>query len=105
MASEQPHRYVPRPYQKRAAFVVGLVVSAIALALVGHAPTLNAGLQAVSPANAVVTSPIKAMQPGTGTAAAIPAPPAATEARRDFDYFPDQYTNQATKVEDPVATF
>ena len=25
--------------------------------------------------------------------------------RRDFDYFPDHYTNQATEVEEPIATF
>lgn len=109
MASQQPRRYFPRSYHaapvaKLAAFVVGLVVSAIALALVGRAP-LNAGVQAGSAPNAVVSSPIEATQPGLGTAAAMPAQPAATAAQRAFDYFPDHYINQATKIEDPVATF
>ena len=29
----------------------------------------------------------------------------ATPAQRDFDYFPDRFVNQATKVEEPVSTF
>jgi hypothetical protein len=29
----------------------------------------------------------------------------ATPAPRDFDYFPDHFVNQATKVEEPSSTF
>ncbi|TMH30782.1 MAG: hypothetical protein E6H66_17515 [Betaproteobacteria bacterium] len=45
-------------------------------------------------------------QAGSGAAtAAVPVPPASHTMTHDFDYFPDHYVNQATKNEEPVATF
>lgn len=37
--------------------------------------------------------------------AAVPATAAAAPARPEIDYFPNRYVNQATKIEDPIATF
>ena len=42
--------------------------------------------------------------PAAGTAAAA-VPEASKASQRDFDYFPDHYVNQATKIEDPIPTF
>jgi len=44
-------------------------------------------------------------QAASGAAsAAMPITPATSDGRA-FDYFPDHYVNQATKIADPVATF
>jgi hypothetical protein len=42
-------------------------------------------------------------QAATGVAPA--AVPAGSAAQRNFDYFPDHYVIQATKIEAPIATF
>jgi hypothetical protein len=44
-------------------------------------------------------------QPGVATAGVPTAPATATAPRPDVDYFPSGYVNQATKIEDPIATF
>jgi len=41
----------------------------------------------------------------TGASAAIPVTSDANAAVQSFDYFPAHYVNQATKNEEPVATF
>jgi hypothetical protein len=40
-----------------------------------------------------------------GTGVAVAAVPTESVAPRNFDYFPDHFVNQATKTEDPIATF
>jgi len=39
------------------------------------------------------------------TAGVPKTPAAATAAQPEVDYFPNGYVNQATKIEDPIATF
>jgi hypothetical protein len=116
MALPQTHRYFGRHYHatpvvKLAALLVGSVVlGPIAVALVGHAPRWPSAASGASPAsrtsNPGVSSGISDTHAGIGIAtAAASAVPATTAAQRDFDYFPDHYLNQATKIEEPMATF
>jgi len=44
-------------------------------------------------------------QPGVATAGVPRASAAATGTQPEVDYFPNGYVNQATKIEDPIATF
>ena len=50
------------------------------------------------------TTPVDAQTSGAATPAVSTAPTAAAPAR-DFDYFPDHYVNQATKIEEQPVTF
>jgi len=72
------------------------------------APLLNAASQFALKSQMVSSEPpIKALdlQPGVATAGIPRAPAAATTAQPEVDYFPNGYVNQATKIEDPIATF
>jgi hypothetical protein len=71
------------------------------------APLLNAGQFALEsqmmswePATQTLDS-----QTGGATADVPTAPAAATPPQPNVDYFPNGYVNQATKIEDPIATF
>ena len=72
------------------------------------APLLNAASQFALKSQMVSSEPpIKTLdlQPGVATAGIPRAPAAATAAQSEVDYFPNGYVNQATKIEDPIATF
>ena len=72
------------------------------------APLLNAASQFALESQMVSSEPaIQTLdsQPGVATAGVPTAPAAATAPQPDVDYFPNGYVNQATKIEDPIATF
>ena len=71
-------------------------------------PLLNAIAQFALESQMVSSEPpIKTLDSQAGVATAgVPAKPAAATATQpDVDYFPNRYLNQATKIEDPIATF
>ena len=102
---ETRHYYARRDvpgFARTVAVLFGLTVLGYLVAiLVGHAlPTPNAGSGLAQQGQTV------SAQTATGVAtAAEPAPLPATVPTQDFDYFPDHYVNQATKIEDPIPTF
>ena len=61
---------------------------------------LESQMVSAEPAIQTLDSP-----PGVATAGIPRAPPAPTIAQPEVDYFPNGYVNQATKIEDPIATF
>jgi hypothetical protein len=72
------------------------------------APLLNAASQFALKSQRVSSEPpIKTLdsQAGVATAGVPTRPAAATAVQPDVDYFPNGYVNQATKIEDPIATF
>jgi hypothetical protein len=85
---------------------VGYVV--VVLAEHSAPPLLNAIAQFALESQMVSSEPaIQTLdsQPGVATAGIPRAPAAATAAQLEVDYFPNGYVNQATKIEDPIATF
>jgi hypothetical protein len=90
----------------KAAFVLfGLaVVGYLAVASGGNSRLLSGGTS--GPAAASQTSNTNAStrttDVQTGGVATTTVPQGA---QRDVDYFPNGYVNQATKIEDPIATF
>ncbi len=85
---------------------VGYVV--VVLAEHSAPPLLNAIAQFALESQMVSSEPpIRTLdsQPGVATAGIPRAPAAATTAQPEVDYFPNGYVNQATKIEDPIATF
>ena len=87
------------------AFVLpGLAILGFAVAIGGNSRLSSDGISRPAGASQMSnpgTSPTAA-DAQTGGAATTVAPAAA---QRDLDYFPDHYVNQATKIEDPIATF
>jgi hypothetical protein len=72
------------------------------------APLLNAAGQFALKSQMMSSEPATGMldsQAGVATAGVPTAPAAATAAQPNVDYFPNGYVNQATKIEDPIATF
>jgi hypothetical protein len=85
---------------------VGYVV--VVLAEHSAPPLLNAIAQFALESQMVSSEPaIQTLdsQPGVATAGVPKTPAAATTAQPEVDYFPNGYVNQATKIEDPIATF
>ena len=85
---------------------VGCVV--VVLADQSAPPLLNAIAQFALESQMVSSEPaIQTLdsQPGVATAGVPNTPAAATAAQPEVDYFPNGYVNQATKIEDPIATF
>ncbi len=84
----------------------------LGLALLGYFAVAEGGNSRLSPdgiSGAAVASQMSNSNASTETAvtrtggvATTAVPPAA---QRDVDYFPNGYVNQATKIEDPIATF
>ena len=105
MAIRQKRRHFGR--HNAAPVLLGLaVLGCIAVALVVNAlPTPNAA-SGSAPQSAILllqqNAPRVNARAATG---AVPSAPTATAPTRDFDYFPDHYVNQATKVEEPIPTF
>jgi hypothetical protein len=85
---------------------VGYVV--VVLAEHSAPPLLNAIAQFALESQMVSSEPaIQTLdsQPGAATAGVPKTPAAATAPQPEVDYFPNGYVNQATKIEDPIATF
>jgi len=91
--------------------LLGLVsVGYVVIVLAEHSapPILNAIAQFALESQMVSSEPpIKTLdsQPGVATAGVPRASAAATGTQPEVDYFPNGYVNQATKIEDPIATF
>jgi hypothetical protein len=104
-----PGRHNIAPTLKATLVLLGLAsVGYVVVVLAEHsAPLVNAGQfalesQMMSLEAATQTPDSKA---GVATAGVPTAPAAATAPQPDVDYFPNGYVNQATKIEDPIATF
>jgi hypothetical protein len=81
--------------------LLALGVAGSVASLVVHAPPPQDAILAHASARDVG-------QPATGAATAAAAKssaPVGTGAPPDFDYFPNRYVNQATKIEEPSPTF
>jgi len=91
--------------------LLGLVsIGYVVVVLAEHSapPILNAIAQFALESQMVSSEPpIKTLdsQPGVATAGVPRASAAATGTQPEVDYFPNGYVNQATKIEDPIATF
>jgi hypothetical protein len=95
---------------KGAIALLGLVSAGYVVVVLAElsAPLLNAASQFALKSQAVSPEPaIKTLdsQAGVATAGVPTKPAAATAAQPNVDYFPNGYVNQATKIEDPIATF
>ncbi len=105
-----PGRHNIAPTLKGTIVLLGLVSVGYVVVVLAElsAPLLNAASQFALKSQMVSSEPpIKALdlQPGVATAGIPRAPAAATTAQPEVDYFPNGYVNQATKIEDPIATF
>ena len=81
----------------------------VAVVLVEHSAPLSNftswfALERQTVGSQPVTERMDSQAAGAATAA-VPVAAAATAARPEIDYFPNLYVNQATKIEDPIATF
>ena len=80
---------------------LGYIVIAVAM----HAPPLlSAALSYASESRIINAAPETADAQATAGVLSA-AEPRAYAAQPDVDYFPNRYVNQATKIEDPIATF
>ena len=99
------------PMLKATLALLGLAsVGYVVVVLAEHSapPLLNAIAQFALESQMVSAEPaIQTLdsQPGVATAGVPKTPAAATTAQPEVDYFPNGYVNQATKIEDPIATF
>jgi hypothetical protein len=99
------------PTLKATLVLLGLAfVGYVVVVLAEHSapPLLNAMAQFALESQMMSSEPpIKTLdsQAGVATAGIPGAPAAATAAQPEVDYFPNGYVNQATKIEDPIATF
>jgi hypothetical protein len=98
------------PMLKATIVLLGLVSVGYVVVVLAElsAPLLNAASQFALKSPMVSSEPsIKTLdsQPGVATAGMRRAPAPATTAQPEVDYFPNGYVNQATKIEDPIATF
>jgi hypothetical protein len=105
-----PGRHNIAPMLKGMIVLLGLVSVGYVVVVLAElsAPLLNAASQFALKSQMVSSEPpIKTLdsQPGVATAGMRSAPAAATTAQPEVDYFPNGYVNQATKIEDPIATF
>jgi hypothetical protein len=79
---------------------VGYIVIAVAI----HAPPSLSAASRYAPESRIINlAPETADAQATGVVSA--AEPKAYTLQPDIDYFPNRYVNQATKIEDPIATF
>jgi hypothetical protein len=79
---------------------VGYIVIAVAI----HAPPSLSSASRYAPESRIINlAPETADAQATGVVSA--AEPKAYTLQPDIDYFPNRYVNQATKIEDPIATF
>jgi hypothetical protein len=112
------HKTRHKPGRHNIAATLKATLVLLGLASVGYVVVVLAEHSAPSLLNAISQSalesqmvssesPIKTLdsQPGVATASVPRAPAAATSAQPEVDYFPSGYVNQATKIEDPIATF
>jgi orotate phosphoribosyltransferase len=107
---QNPGRFNIAATLKAMIVLLGLAsVGYVVVALAEHsAPSLlNAISQSALESQMMSLAPGKTWDSlaGVATAGVPTAPAAATAAQPEVDYFPNGYVNQATKIEDPIATF
>lgn len=112
MATRATHKYsgqhpIARTLKATIALLGVVAVGYVAVVLVEHSgPLFNTASQFARESQRVssetATQTVDSQAAGMATAA---VPETAKAPRRDFDYFPDHYVNQATKIEDPIPTF
>jgi len=80
---------------------LGYIVIAVAM----HAPPLLSAAPRDAPESRII-NPAPQTADAQATAGVLSAAePRAYTLQPDVDYFPNHYVNQATKVEDPIASF
>ncbi len=80
---------------------LGYIVIAVAM----HAPPLLSAAPRYVPKSQII-NPAPETEDAQATAGVLSAAePRAYTPQPDVDYFPNRYVNQATKIEDPIATF
>ena len=80
---------------------LGYIVIAVAM----HAPPLLSAAPRYAPESQIITPPPETADAQATARVLSAAEPRAYTLQPDVDYFPNRYVNQATKVEDPIATF
>ena len=79
---------------------LGYIVIAVAL----HAPPLLSAAPRYVPESRII-NPAPETADAQATAGVLSAAKPTAYTPPDVDYFPNRYVNQATKIEDPIATF
>lgn len=104
----------PNRRQRKLAGSGRITVLALAIFGYGLAVRQHAGLALTAASQFMLESQAAALEwpahsidrQGTSATAAVPVgAPSMKPVTREFDYFPDHYVNQATKAEEPIATF
>jgi hypothetical protein len=78
---------------------VGYIVIAMAI----HAPPSLSAASRYAPESRIINLAPETADAQAGVVSA--AEPTAYTPQPDIDYFPNRYVNQATRIEDPIATF
>jgi acyl-CoA synthetase (AMP-forming)/AMP-acid ligase II len=112
------HKTRHNPGRHNIAATLKAMIVLLGLASVGYVVVVLAEHSAPSLLNAISQSALEGQMmslapatktwdslAGVATAGVPTAPAAATATQPDVDYFPNGYVNQATKIEDPIATF
>jgi hypothetical protein len=80
---------------------LGYIVIAVAM----HAPPLLSAAPRYAPESQIINPAPETVDVQATAGVLSAAEPRAYTPQPDVDYFPNRYVNQATKVEDPIATF
>jgi hypothetical protein len=80
---------------------VGYIVIAMAI----HAPPSLSAAPTYAPESRIINSAPETAGAQATAGVVSAAEPATYTPQPDIDYFPNRYVNQATKIEDPIATF
>ena len=110
MAKHATRHYFGRHDSKSVAKVVfpllGLgAVGYIVIAMAIHAPPSLSAASRYAPESRII-NPAPETAGAQATAGVVwAAEPTAYTPQPDIDYFPNRYVNQATRIEDPIATF
>jgi hypothetical protein len=80
---------------------VGYIVIAVAI----HAPPSLSAASRYEPESRISNPAPETADARATAGVASAAEPKAYTPQPDIDYFPNRYVNQATKIEDPIATF
>jgi hypothetical protein len=110
MATHTTRHYFGRHDSRSVAKVVfpllGLgAVGYIVIAMAIHAPPSLSAASRYAPESRII-NPAPETAGAQATAGVVSAAePTAYTPQPDIDYFPNRYVNQATRIEDPIATF
>ena len=109
MARHATHHYFGRHNFTSIPKIAFVVLGLAALGYFGVAADVNSRFSSAGVSGNAAASQMSSSNAATGTAdlqgggvATTAVPPAA---QREVGYFPNVYVNQATQIEDPIATF